>query len=166
MARPSIENVRGLGDFAVANRWDITATKIPGLGGDSINFRAISVDVPKRTGSTVEISIRGHKVRQPGDYEYNSPITITLSETDEYKVTKAIMAWRERTSETNTGWQEDKKTLETEVQIQRMDRQNNVLHTYTLIGCFLEDYETGDAVDAGDAIQSTMTLAYDYFKES
>jgi len=166
MGRPTIENIRGLGDFAVTNRWDITASNIPGLPGQDLNFRAISVDVPKRTGSTVEISIRGHKVRQPGDYEYNSPITITLSETDDYKVTKALNIWREMISMSITGIQLPKMAVSTIVVINRLDRQNNVQHTWTLFGCFLEDYELGDMSDTGDAIQPTITLAYDYFVEA
>ena len=163
MGRPTIENIRGLGDFAVANRWDITASNIPGLPGQDLNFRAVSVDVPKRTGSTVEISIRGHKVRQPGDYEYNSPITITLSETDDFKVTNALNIWREMISMSITGVQLPKLAVSTIVVIQRQNRQNGTTVTWTLMGCFLEDYELGDMSDAGDAVQATMTLAYDYF---
>lgn len=165
MARPTITNIQLLGDFAVANRWDITASNIPGLPGEDLNFRAISCDVPKRTGSTVEVSIRGHKVRQPGDYEYNSPITITLAETDDYKVHKAINIWREMISMSITGVQLPKLAVQTIVIINRLNRQNVTTHTWTLLGCFLEDYETGDMSDAGDALNPTLTLAYDYFIE-
>jgi len=168
MARPTIDQIRGLGDFAHTNLWDIEIVGIGAhtdLAGSDLNFRAQSVELPKRTGTSLEINIRGQKVKQPGDYEYSGTTTLTLIETDDLMVSKAISDWREATIETNTNIMSRKADIEVQVVIRRLNRQSQETGLWVLHGCFLEDYELGDMSDAGDLVLPTMTISYDYFTE-
>jgi len=170
--RPSIEDVRNLGDFMVSNLWVIQFTN-PKLGGanfDGVNMRAVSFEIPKRSGNSLEINIRGAKVKQPGDYDYSGQVTLTLAETeDDAFAHEQIRLWREAIIQTNTNSQERKEDVEIDIIIYRLNRDNTVSRKlgtrWKLRGCFLEDYELGDLADAGDVIQPTLTISYDYFYE-
>lgn len=177
MARPTLEDIRhNIGDAMVSNLWSVGFVRSPdalnnqGQFFDELNFRAVSAEVPKRTGNSLEITIRGHKVKQPGDYDYSGQITLTLVESDfDSPVHAFIRAWREAIIGTNTGYQAPKSEIETEVVLQRLNRQNqdnlNGATTWTLVGVYLEDYELGEMTETGDIIQPSITLSYDYFYE-
>jgi len=167
MARPTVEQIRGLGDFAHSNLWDITLVGSAkfGISEEDLNFRAQSVELPKRTGTSLEINIRGQKVKQPGDYDYSGTTTLTLIETDDLIVSQAISAWREQIIETNTNKMATKRDVEVQVIIRRLNRNGDATGVWVLHGCFLEDYELGDMTDTGDLVLPTMTISYDYFTE-
>jgi len=177
--RPTLENVRTqIGDAMVSNLWVIEFTKLPpvlagqfGRFQEELNVRAVSAEVPKRTGNSLEITIRGHKVKQPGDYDYSGTITLTLIDSDDSApIHDFIRAWREYIIGTNTGFQYQKKMIEGIVTITRLNRQNQggILPgtSWELKGVYLEDYELGELTETGDIIQPTITLSYDYFAES
>ena len=167
MARPTVENIRGLGDFAHTNLWDITLVGSAnfGISEEGLNFRAQSVELPKRTGTSLEINIRGQKVKQPGDYEYSGTTTLTLIETDDMVVSRAISTWRESIIQTDTNIMQPKRDIEVQLIIRRLNRQGEQSGLWVLHGCYLEDYELGDMSDAGDLVLPTMTISYDYFTE-
>lgn len=166
MGRPTIENIRGLGDFMVSNTWDIN---IIGAGSvfeaAGLNFRAVSCELPKRTGNSLEVNIRGQKIKQPGDYDYSGSITITLAEGDNAQVHKALTVLRELTITTLTNHQLPKKAVESIITIKRLNRQGDFVHGYAIKGAFLEDYDLGELTDAGDVVRPTVTFSYDYFVE-
>jgi hypothetical protein len=168
MARPTVNQIRGLGDFAHSNLWDIEIVGIDfvtDLDRGDINFRAQNVELPKRTGASLEINIRGQKIKQPGDYDYSGTTTITLIETDDLKISGAISKWREAIIETGTNNMTAKSDIEVQVIMRRLNRQGKSTGTWVLHGCYLEDYELGDMSDAGDLVYPTMTISYDYFEE-
>ena len=171
MARPTIEDIRGLGDFMVSNLWEVVIDAPIGVSADfgGINFRAISFEIPKRTGNSLEVNIRGAKIRQPGDYDYSGTVTLTLAETENDMLSHIlIQQWREAVIETNTNRQLIKKEVETTATITRLNRQNEPMTntTWTLIGVYIEDYDLGELNEEGAVIQPTITLSYDYFRDA
>ncbi len=176
--RPTIETVRyGIGDAMVSNLWTVEfldpPAQLAGTHGqflETMNLRAVSAEIPKRTGNSLEITIRGHKVKQPGDYDYSGQITFTLVESDfDSPVHDFIRAWREKIIGTNNGFQFPKSEIEATIVIRRLNRQNGISGSkataWELRGCYLEDYELGDLSETGDIVQPTMTISYDYFIE-
>ena len=167
MSRPTIENIRGLGDFMVSNLWDVEVSlNILGSYSGVINFRTVSFEIPKRSGNSLEINIRGQKVKQPGDYEYSGQVVLTMSETEDDQLAhRLITQWREAIIATNTNSQLRKSDIESQVIIRRLDRRNVPIPglVWVLIGVYLEEYELGDLNEEGAVIQPTLTLSYDYF---
>lgn len=167
--RPKIEQFKAVGDFMVSNIWDITVTTNFNAGWaqtpENLNLMAVSSDLPKRTNNAIEVNIRGHKVRQPGDWDYTGTITLTLVETDDAIVHDWITNWREAIIETNTNRQLKKSDITVEVIMHKMNRQNEPTWTINLFEVFLEDYDFGSLNETGEAIQPTITLSYDYFVE-
>jgi hypothetical protein len=173
--RPTITDIRThVNDAMVTNLWAVTLTppaSVPGAStfGD-LNFRAISAEAPKRGGNSLEISIRGHKVKQPGDYDYSGQISLTLVESDiGSPVHWMISAWRERIIQSNTNYMHRTGDIKTTMELARLNRQNVANETsgtvWRCYGVYLEDYELGDMSDTGDIVQPSMTLSYDWFED-
>jgi len=171
--KPTITNVRGLGDFAPIYNFDINIVfpNIQYIGGqptpDGINWRCQTTDLPKMTGQSIEINIRGHKVKQPGIYNYSNTLTLAFVETVDNVISNFFKSWREACWATDSGAQYQKVDVEAIITLVRLNRQDESIYHYTLYGCYLEDYEAGGTMDgsASDVVKPTMTISYDFFDD-
>lgn len=170
MARPTLTDVRNLTDFTTTYDWYIQITKAPttvsGIDGDKLNFRCISVDIPKRTSTALQARIRGlPPVWQPGP---NIPVgqsTIVLYSTNDLYILKSVIAdWEEQIYAQNTGVAQTKLDVEASVRLVLQNRQHQDILAYNLIGVWLEDKDLGQLQNTeGDLMQTTLTLRYDDF---
>lgn len=167
MSRPALEEIRSLGNFAHNFRWNMKIVKID-WEQDMQNVRCVSSGIPKRTGTSTEIMVRGHKVKQPGVYNYEGTLTFTFVETVDRAVLTSIENWVEGCWETNTGVTLSNADVKSEVVLELLDNLDNVISTYALHGCFPESFDPigGDLTDGSDAGLSkpTLTLSYDYYE--
>lgn len=172
MARPTIDQIRSLEDFATTYNWNMSVVKFPSIGdypaGNDLNLRCVSVDLPKMNGASIEVNIRGHKVKQPGIYTYEGTLTFTFVETVDSTITEFFKQWREACWQSKTGVQGKKSETEGTLRIARLDRQDNEIYEYILTGCYLESYDTGGQLtdQGGDALKPTLTISYDYFTDN
>lgn len=173
MARPSLENVRNVGDFAALYLWDMSIVgNVPGdlaslLTSEKVNFRAESAEVPKLTGQSIQLDIRGHRIKQPGIYNNQGTITFTFVEDVDNTIHQFLKAWRDLSWDQNTGARAlSKLDLEVEWKIQRLDYNNDPIWFYQM-KCFLEDYEDGGTLDGAtsDLLKPSLTLSFDRFKD-
>lgn len=173
--RPSIENLRSLGNWSQSFRWNVSFVSFPSAlsyipTSDDLNFRAESMSIPELQVETTEIQIRGNKVRQPGIGTYNSPITLSLVETTNPVCLRFLAAWQEicwHTKNGSIGTTEYIRDVECNIKLQLLDNLDQPYYQYELMGCFLESATKGD-VDAsnGDPLKPQLSLAYQYFKSS
>lgn len=172
--RPTIDQIRTAGDYARMYTWDLTIVKFPAAGApypssDDLNIRCLSSEVPKMTGTSIEVNIRGHRIRQPGIYNYNTPITFTFVETVDGMVNDFFKRWRDACWATKTGRAAPKSDLEGTIILHLLDTNDNAIWQYKLIGCFLEDYDpTGGPLggDTSDVLRPSLMLSYDYFEDT
>lgn len=170
---PQIDNIRATADFATVYQWDvrfITWPAAPVAGGPGwpdeadLNFRCESTDLPLATNQAIEVAIRGHKIKQPGILEYNKQFNMTMVETVDSKVSHWLRNWREACWRSQTGHQFTKAETDATIMITRLDRQLIPIWEYKLIGCWLEDFNTGQLDGStSDAMKPSLTLSYDYF---
>jgi hypothetical protein len=171
MAKPSIENLRGIGDVASVYRWNMSFSKSPSVDGfpssEDINLRCESVTLPSISIEPVTIQIRGHKVFQPGIIDYGGTFSLTIIETIDNKISDMIKGWREACWEVDTGKGKPKADIEANIKLERLDNEDNTIWTYELIGCWLQSVD-GLTLDSttSDPMRVTLTLQYDYYKES
>lgn len=166
--RPTLSQIRGLGDFATTYNWYIQFNAAPaGINGQDINLRAESSDVPKKTGQSIPIQIRGlPPVKQPGIYTPVGTLTLQLNETIDGKISEIISKWQEMCYETNTGKGKKKSEVEAQVRLVRLDRADRPIWEYVLIGAFLEDYDNGQLQGSGsENMKPSMILSYDDFTQ-
>lgn len=173
MPRVNMEQVRAIGNVASLYRWDLVFAQLPSAGNvnaiasDDLNVRCESSEMPKMTGTSVEVNIRGHKVKQPGIYAYSNVITLTFVETVNNTISQFIKAWRDICWEFKTGAQYSKNEVESTIILTRLDSRDNPIWFYKLIGAYLEDYEAGGTLDGVtvDGLKPSIVLSYDLFED-
>lgn len=173
MPRPSIEHLRGLGDLSTNYQWNLNFVTFPIAvtlagrfpKGEDLNKRCISTTLPKKSTGRLTANIRGYQVNQPGTLQYNESIQLEFIETVDNVVSLFLLAWHELCSRTGTQIHWPKDMLESIIQIERLDRQDNPIWLYVLYGCFLMDYEHGELNSSNGLLQPKITITYDYFKE-
>lgn len=163
VARPSIAQIKALGDFATVFRWNISF--IGASGGDAINLRCESIDsLPKITNQKIEANIRGHKFFQAGIGQYNNTIQLTCVETVNNYVHTFFKSLRDSSWAAKTGM--SKGLAPFELKIQRLDNADQPIWDYKLFGVFLEDYEAGTLDgSSSEFLKPTLTFSYDYFQD-
>lgn len=169
---PTLEQIRQVSDFTALYRWQVIFTAFPAAvanppASEDLDIRLESVELPKRTVTSVEIRIRGHKVKVPGLSEPLGVITFTFVETVDNKVHEFMRAWREAIWQTNTGIQQATEDCKAEILIQRLNNRNEPIWEYKLKGVYLEDYEAGGTLDGatGEPLKPIFTLSYDDFDD-
>jgi hypothetical protein len=170
--RPTMDEVRGMGDFAQVFRWSFSLSVPPrGIAAPpdiaELNLRCESTDMPKKTGQSTELNIRGHKIRRPGIHTPNVPITITFVETVDNKIMQFIKDWRELCWQTGSGVQAAHSDLIATVDIILLDNNDLPRWKYTLKGAFIEDFSPGNTLDGStsDFLKPQIMLSYDDFDD-
>lgn len=171
MAKPSVEQLRGLPDFAENFRWDLSFIKFPNIGvypgSEDLNIRCQTSTIPKSTNQKLKATIRNNYIYQPGVQEYDSQITLTFLETVDNTIKQMLQQWREACHNTNTGAAGAKTDVEGTILLNLLNRQDEPIWSFTMIGCFLEDFDLGTLESEGaDLVRPNVTLSYDYFKDS
>jgi len=172
MARPTMDDIRSLGDFAVVYQWNLNFSTFPSAVSSSpqsgdLNWRCTTATVPKRASTATEVVIRGHKVKQPGVYTYDNQITLSFVETADNMITAFLVSWLDSCWQSKTGVQATKDETTCDIELELLDRQGEQRATYKIYGCFLESYDPGgDLADCSgsDAVKPTATISYDYFE--
>ena len=172
MSRITIDQLREIGDLASVYRWNLSIAKFPSgstswPSSDDLDVRCETTTIPKLTGTSIETNIRGHKIKSPGIYNYDNVLTLTFIETVDNKIQEFINTWKELCWETKTGKAKPKKDIEAIIHLKRLDNEDNEIYLYELIGSFYEDSD-GGTLDGStsDVIKPSLTISYDYFKES
>ena len=170
MARPQIIEVQGLANVTNQYRWNFNITGMPaGVDADArdINLRAESVTVPKMQSTSIEINIRGHKIKQPGLWTYDNMITLTLIEGVNTKANRMIKSWRDMCWRPGVGTQRSKADVSAIIMMEMLDNMDIAIWRYTLYGCFLESYEVGGQFDpqSADPYKPTLQISYDWFED-
>jgi len=169
MIRPSIEQIRQLGDVALTFRWHISMPSTPLVmkdifeRGQSLNLRATSTSKPKITDQKVTVDVRGSQVHQPAKHEYSKSIQLKCYETVDSKMADLIRQWIHWS--TNYGKTYPKLDLECKILLTELDNSDKARYHYMLVGVFLEDYDFGEGSSDNGVVQPSLTLSYDYFLE-
>lgn len=173
MARPSLEQLRQLGDFVETFRWNMRFAQFPkAIAGQSpaaeaLNIRCETAARPKsQPVADTKVEIRGHSVHQPSKIDYSGTMSFTFVETVDMMVHRFFKSWRDAIWNARTGISSAKADLQGIVILEQLNRQDRAIWRYQLIGAYLQDYEFGP-MDAGgtEAMKPTMTLQYDYFTD-
>lgn len=171
MSRPSVSQLRALGQLALSFRWEIdftkfpTAVSAPGIDSAGLNIRCESTTMPKAKPNLVTNNIRGHKTAYNGITEYNGNIELSFIETVDHLVGNFLSQWREVSYNMDSGTQSNKADCEATITLYLLDNQDNPKRKFILTGCLLEDYTPGAVDNNNDLIKPKITVHYDMFKE-
>lgn len=178
--RPSVNQLRKLGNFSQMFRWGIKVVQFPKKltqwqnTSQDFNIRALSATVPEKVGSSTEIQIRGNMVRQPGIVTYTSPWNCTLMETNDTYAQQMLKDWHNLYWDTNlrvtsgnsSGLTEFKADVEGIIELYQLNNLDEPIYKYTLIGVYPESYQRGDFDGStAEPMQPAISFVLDYFLE-
>lgn len=169
--RPSISQLRSLGQLALSCRWEIDFTKFPtavtapGIDSAGMNLRCESTSMPKAVHNLIYNNIRGHKVTYNGIIDYNGNINLTFIETINHEIANLLIQWREASYNLDTGLQSNKSELEATVTLFLLDNQDKPKKKFILTGALLEDYTPGQTDNDNNLVKPSIVLHYDFFSE-
>lgn len=165
MSKPTLNQIRSLGNFSTSENWYFQITNLPKAGGisfssDDINWRCESVDVPKRETPTLQVQIRGQPpVNQHGTATPSGSTTLTLFSTDDMRIEKAIQELLKLSHDLETGFGHKKADYEMSARLVRMDVTGKEVLEYNFIGVLMESYDPGANLGAtADQIKQFKTL--------
>jgi len=170
MPRPTIENIRQLGDFVPLFRWNVSFATFPSAvtgapTSDALNLRCESSELPKATTTMMDVNIRGHKVKQPAITNYSESITLGFIETVDMVVMKFIKAWRDAIWANQTGVAAGPKSaLQATILLRQLNNQDVEIWEYKLVGATMSDHNI-DTLESNstEAFKPKMVLSYDYY---
>lgn len=171
MPRPTIDQLRSLPDFVSVYRWNVGFIFPTALVGaptsDDLNVRCVSTDVPKRTNNKMEVSVRGHKVRQAGITDYPGTTNLVFVETIDNKLKLLIRSWAELYWQVKTGvWAGAKSTLEGQIILTQLNNQDVGIWQWTTVGARVEDFDYGSLDDSSnEAHKPSMVIGWDYYDD-
>lgn len=167
--RPSLDNLRSLGNFAQSFRWSLQFVTFPNAIAfrptiDDLNFRAETTQLPDKKGEAMAINIRGHQVRQAGIYQWQSPLELTMLETVKPVVSQFVWEWDNlcwQSRDGSTGITEDQADLECDIMMYLLDNKDQPIVGYKMIGAFIEGSTMGELGSAdAEPVKPQLSLAY------
>ena len=167
--RPNINQVRSLTDFTTSYQWYVTINPprgVPFPTSNEINLRCISADIPRLNDQPLSTEIRGHKVWQPGIHVYTPTIVLTMAELIDMLVNNWIQRWREACWRSRTGIHQTKDNIEASITLVRLNRQDEPIWNYHLVGCFLSEYTQDTLGTSNELFRPALTITYDYFVDN
>lgn len=168
--RPTKGNLRQIAEVAQTFRWGVTFSRSPSAVKVPVNFNVqmISTEVPKTdAGQSIEIGIRGHTIKRPGIYDDTHNIQLTFIETIDNQMNEFLRTWRNAVWSRDTGVQLPLSECTGDLLLTRLDNLDKPIWQYTLLGCYLEDYDGvgGELGSDSEALRPTLTLYYDTFND-
>lgn len=163
--RVEIEHMRALPDPQRAYKWNMIISKFPGGFGSAerMNIQITSTAIPTQQNEIIPFPSHGHKVNYHGRADYGMSMDVTTYETQDLYIQQFLRRWEEKHWQTQTGVQNVKKDIETEVILELLDAKLEKISTYKLIGCFITNLGNYNLIAENGGVAITFTLSWDYF---
>lgn len=137
-------------------------------GGDTElgSFLIKAAALPASVVSSIEVPYRGRKLKIAGDRTFE-PWTITVINDTDFKLRNAFERWMNglNAHKNNTGLV-NPSDYQTDITVQQLDKEQNVIKSYTLRGAFPSNvsqidlnFETNDQIE-----EFTVELQYQYWE--
>jgi hypothetical protein len=173
--RIELNDVINQADWAVKYRWDLRFFAVPAALGISfnptlLNLRCESTEIPKSTGNTFSVTIRGLEDNvNPGLWKTAGKIKLVFVESVDNEILNWIQSWREAIWNPGIGNGLTKADLLVGVTLTRLGRKEEPVRYYTMAKTLLADYDPGGDLeedDKGGVIKPNVTLVYPNFVET
>jgi len=171
MPRITLDQIRAMGDVTQTFRWNLVVVKAPTSVPNfpataAADLRIETSELPKKTGSSVEVTLKGHSVKYPGIYKPQGTLSFGFVETVDNVIANWFASWQQACWANNTGARVPKKDLEAVFQLQLLKNDDVARWQYTMKGCFIEDPNPGQLdSSSADPLKPQMTISYDDFTQ-
>lgn len=165
-----VTEIRDL-DYQTLYRWRLLFLSFPAVGAaglplaEDLDIRCETTQLPSAENQKIEIALKNHTIYQHGKLTYNNSLDMTWLETTDNRVKSFLKVLRELTHQTRTGASVTKQDLESTVQIQLLNQEDDPVWQYTMFGMFFMTADPGQLGNESDIQRVTGTLSYDFFDD-
>ena len=168
--RPSLSDVRKIGQIAQRFRWRLDFLKQPIAGSGIIlptdlDVRCESVDVPSYTINTTDMRIRQWTVSKNMSSRAND-INLVFVETTDGLVFDFFSAWQDAVMNVKSGKGNAKSLSNATINLTLLDNKDQPMRLFTCFGCILKKYDRGQANNTDEIFKANITFGMDYFTET
>ena len=168
--RPSIQDVRNIGQIAQRFRWRLDFITQPLAGSGLIlpadlNIRCESVDVPSYDISSQDVKIKQWTIQRNGSIKPKD-MTLTFVETTDGSTFDFFSAWQEAIMNLKSGQGNSKDLSSALINLTLLNNTNDPIRLFTVWGCILKSYDRGAANNTDEIFKANVTFGFDYFKET
>ena len=159
-----------VGGGARANLFKVICNFPGAAGGNSelASFMIKAAALPASVIAPIEVPFRGRKLKVAGDRTFE-PWTITVINDNNMSVRNAMERWMNLINQhLNNAGAVNPTAYQTDMEVQQLDREGNVVKSYTFRGTFPTNiaqielnWETNDAVE-----DFTVELQYNYWESN
>jgi hypothetical protein len=170
MPRVLINNLKTMGDVAMAYNWEI---EIVGEAGFSIslpdtditNIRCTNVQLPEPATENIDLDVKNFRIPLVGRPLVKQEFTATFFDTIDNEVTKFLYNWNRGVSNPETGEQLPLENVRATVFVRRLDRLLNPIYQYEFKGTHLLIYKGLEGTSTGTIIAPQGTFRFLTFSE-
>jgi len=168
--RPTIQDVRNIGQIAQRFRWrlDFVTQPIAGIGiilPTELNIRCESSDVPTYNISSQEVKIKQWSIQRNGSVKPND-MNLVFIETTDGLVFDFFSAWQDAIMNLKSGKGNAKSLTSSIVNLTLLNNKNEPIRLFTCWGCILKGYSRGAADNSDEIFKANVTFGFDYFTET
>jgi hypothetical protein len=129
-----------------------------------IQFLCHGAELPKTTLTAHEISFQGRTISVAGERAKYEPMTLDVYNDTDFALRTAFESWADAIQNANSlQGISDPSAYQVELSINQLDRNGNILKSYTLVDCFpTEVGEIKLSFDAGGEQIETFAVAMTY----
>ena len=156
-----------VGGGARANLFKVTMSGGPGELDELASFMCKAASIPGSSVAAIPVAFRGRQVQVAGDRTFEN-WSVTLYNQGDFKLRQQFEQWLNSLNGHESGLNTaglNPGDYQIDMTVDQLDRQENVLATYTIKGAFpisVSAIELG--FDANDAIEEfTVEFAYQYW---
>jgi hypothetical protein len=157
------------GGGARANQFKVILQRFPSGADDvtdDLSFLCKSTVLPGQSITATVVDFRGRQIKLAGDSRAFEDWQMTIINDTTFNIRNSFEQWMEKINNMSTnGGATNPIDYQTDIIVQQLDRDENVLKTYTLINAFPVGLgEIAVSYDTNDTIEDfTVDFAYEYY---
>lgn len=138
----------------------------PSGGGPTelTSFMCKGASIPGSSVASIDVPFRGRQIKVAGDRTFENWSATIINEAS-FEIRKAFESWLAKINghESGTG-QTNPSDYQADIEVQQLDRNNNVLATYKIVGAFPVSVGSIDlSYDSNDIEEFSVEFAYQYW---
>jgi hypothetical protein len=157
------------GGGARANQFKVILSTFPSGAAnvtEELSFLCKSTVLPGQSITATVVDFRGRQIKLAGDSRAFEDWQMTVINDTSFSIRNSFEKWMEKINNMSTnGGATNPIDYQTDIIVQQLDRDENVLKTYTLINAFPVGLgEIAVSYDTNDTIEDfTVDFAYEYY---
>lgn len=165
---PSIEEIRGLGEFLKPYQFELVMSDLPsgiGVTSEELRLRCTATQIPGSNLGVVDVALGGQTVREAGRRQFSGTWNVTLIEGTSTRIIRALSRWQDICFNPATGVQGSLVQYKKSAKVLQYDNAGNFQLERRIVGIWPSSVPDVDMAQSDEAVSLNVTFTYDYWTD-